>query len=241
MITEASRDPMGQAMLDYYHGQLNAEIRVLSNVAEEDVIVAKYLFRNVASMPDWEQRALDECEGRVLDIGAGAGSHTLALQARGHEVMAIDISPGAVEVMHARGVLQASHQSIWQFEGEQFDTLLMLMNGIGLVGDLNGFLRFLHHARTLLRPGGQILMDSSDIAYLFQYNDQALELLLKAQYYGIVEYQMIYQQSRSTRFQWLFIDPKKLREMALKAGYEVELLAEGDHFQYLARLTLTKN
>ncbi|MFK7922736.1 MAG: class I SAM-dependent methyltransferase [Bacteroidia bacterium] len=236
MITEPAQDPMGQAMLDYYHGELNAEVRVFSKIADEDIIAAKYLFRNSASMPAWEQRALDECEGRVLDVGAGAGSHALALQARGHEVVAMDISPGAVQVMNVRGVYQAIHGSIWDYEEGGFDTLLMLMNGIGLVGDLNGLLHFLHHARKLLVEGGQILLDSSDIAYLFNHNDKAIELLLRKQYYGIVEYQMAYKESRSTRFNWLFIDFAKLSEIAKQAAYRVELLEEGDHFQYIARL-----
>ncbi|MEM6349049.1 MAG: class I SAM-dependent methyltransferase [Bacteroidota bacterium] len=241
MITDPGQDPMGQAMLDYYHGHLNAEVRVFSNVAEEDIIAAKYLFRNSAGMPAWERRALDECEGRVLDIGAGAGSHALALQARGHEVVAMDISPGAVQVMKARGVHQAIHASIWDYEEGGFDTLLMLMNGIGLVGDLNGLLQFLHHARKLLVEGGQILLDSSDIAYLFAHNDKAIELLLQPQYYGIVEYQMAYEKTRSKRFKWLFIDFKKLKEIARKAAYHIELLEEGDHFQYIARLIPYKN
>ena len=135
MITDPNLDPLGQAMLAYYRGQLGAEITVLSNIAEDDFISAAYLFRNVDAMPDWETKALDACEGSGLDIGAGAGSHALALEAKGHEVVAMDISPGAVEVMQLRGVQQPLHANIWQYTERKFDTLLMLMNRIVLVGD----------------------------------------------------------------------------------------------------------
>ena len=236
MITDSQKDPMGRAMLDYYNGNLEAEIKVLSNVAEDDVISAAYLFRGSESMPAWERRALDACEGKVLDIGAGAGSHALALEARGHEVVGLDISPGAVAVMNKRGVRKAVHGDIWTYREEKFDTLLLLMNGIGLVGDISGLRRFLRMAPDLLHEGGQVIMDSSDIAYLFPHNENAFQLLLHPEYYGIVNYQMKYKGAKSRSFDWLYIDFGQLRKIAEAEEYKIEKLIDGNHFQYLARL-----
>lgn len=240
MITDPQRDPMGQAMLAYYQGELKAAITVLSNIAEDDTLSAAYLFRNVAGMPQWEQDALDACEGSVLDIGAGAGSHALALQARGHKVVGLDISPGAVEVMKLRGLKEVVHGDVWSYTDKRFDTLLLMMNGIGLVGTIERLKAFLRLAPKRLRSGGQILLDSSDIAYLFPHNEKAVELLLHPEYYGIVRYQMQYQTSKGKPFDWLYIDLNYLREIAEAEGYEVDLLTEGHHFQYLARLRPTK-
>lgn len=240
MITDPQQDPMGQAMLAYYRGQLKAEVKVLSNVAEDDVISAAYLFRSAAGMPNWELVALDACEGKVLDIGAGAGSHALILQARGHEVLGLDISPGAVEVMQLRGLKRTHHGDIWSFRGERFNTLLLMMNGVGVVGDIEGLRRFLQLARDLLTRDGQILLDSSDIAYLFPQHEHVFDRLLHPEYYGIVNYEMRYKAARSKPFDWLYIDIGYLRQIAIEEGYQISLLTEGDHFQYLARLRPVK-
>ncbi|MEO0471027.1 MAG: methyltransferase domain-containing protein [Bacteroidota bacterium] len=236
MITDPRHDPMGQAMLDYYHGSLDAVIRVLSDVADDDVIPARYLFRSITDMPLLEKRALDECRGKVLDIGAGAGSHSLALQSRGHEVVAMDISPGAVEVMHIRGVKDVLHRSVWEDAPGRFDTILMMMNGIGLVGNLSGLERFFHHISSFLQPGGHILLDSSDLMYLFPNQDEAINLLMNEEYHGIVNYKMVYQHVRGKAFDWIFLDYQRLAYHAKKCDFQCELLQKGGHFDYLARL-----
>ena len=236
MITDPRHDPMGQAILDYYHGSLDAVIRVLSDVADDDVIPARYLFRSTSDMPLLEQRALDECRGKVLDVGAGAGSHSLALQSRGHSVVAMDISPGGVDVMQARGVRTVLHRSIWEAPDEQFDTILMMMNGIGLVGNLAGLERFFHHIRSFLLPEGQILLDSSDLMYLFPNQDEAIHLLMNEEYHGIVNYKMVYKDVRGKPFDWIFLDYQRLAWHAQKCDFQCELLQKGGHFDYLARL-----
>lgn len=234
VITEKSRDPFGQAMRDYFRGQLSAMVRVFSDLAEEDYIPVKYLFRSYSLMPEWEKKALEECRGSVLDIGAGAGSHSLELQNMGLEVTALDISPGAVEIMQQRGLKNVTHGNIWEITGQTFDTLLMLMNGIGIVGDLKGLNRFLEFVRRLLKPGGQLLMDSSDIAYLFEGENTAPP---NPVYYGIISYQMAYKKTLGETFDWLYIDFPRLSRHARAHGFQCELLTNGPHFEYLARLT----
>ena len=138
-------------------------------------------------MPELEVLALQQCRGSVLDVGAGAGCHALALQRRGLQVTALDISEGAVEAMQRQGVRQVLRQDIFQLKGAAYDTLLMLMNGIGIAGTLEGLERFLEHAKTLLRPGGQILLESSDILYMYEEEDGSVMLDRNAGYYGEVK------------------------------------------------------
>ncbi|GAB4412014.1 MAG: class I SAM-dependent methyltransferase [Bacteroidia bacterium] len=236
MITDPQQDPLGTAALDYYRGHLKAEIRVISDLAINDVIPARYLFRSYEQMPAWERAALDACRGRVLDIGAGAGSHSLILQTRGHAVTALDVSPGAVELMRLRGVEDVVHGSIWDFAGGPYDTLLLMMNGIGVVGDLSGLNRFLEKARDWLAEGGQILLDSSDISFLYEH-DESWVHPPNDRYRGIIRYRMHYRTTASRPFDWLYIDLPRLELHARQFGYTCTCLLEGPHFEYLARLT----
>ncbi|TPE43234.1 class I SAM-dependent methyltransferase [Pontibacter mangrovi] len=229
-------DPIGTALLDYLAGEEEAEITVESNLTEDDVIPVYYLFRSEEEMPELETEALAACRGAVLDIGAGSGCHTLALQKRGQQVTALDISAGAVEAMQRQGVRQVSHKDIFDLKDASFDTLLMLMNGIGIAGTLEGLDRFLEHAKALLKPGGQILLESSDILYMYEEEDGSVLLDLNAGYYGEVKYNMKYKDQESGWFNWLFIDPSILEDYAVKHGFTFELLLEGEAGNYLARL-----
>ncbi|MFD2784620.1 class I SAM-dependent methyltransferase [Hymenobacter rubripertinctus] len=234
-------DTLGQALLAYQQGHLSATLAVHSSVADEEVLPAAYFFRSLWEMPEMERTALDECRGRILDLGAGAGCHALELQQRGFTVKAVDISMGAVEVMQQRGVREVACHDIFDpalARGEKFDTLLMLMNGIGLTGTLEGLECFLMHAKTLLNPGGQILATSSDISYLYEDEDGALVFDLNGPYYGQVTYSMQYAHQTGAEFPWIFTDPSLLQDYAQAAGYEVEFLEEDDQQQYLVRLTL---
>ncbi|TXK44886.1 class I SAM-dependent methyltransferase [Pontibacter qinzhouensis] len=233
-----SQDPVGAALLDKLEGISGAEIVVESNLTEDDVIPVDYLFRNERDMPAWELLALEASKGKVLDVGAAAGSHTLALQQKGFDVTAIDISEGAIEAMKTRGVKQALLQDIMTYQGTTFDTLLLLMNGIGIAGTLRDLPGFLKQARTLLQPQGQILLESSDILYMFEEEDGSVLLDLNAGYYGEVKYNMHYKNLETGWFNWLFIDAAILQDYAEEQGFSFELMYEGEDGNYLARLFL---
>lgn len=236
-------DLLGQALLDYQAGQPGAALEVECSVAADEKLPAAYFFRTLPEMPELERQALDECRGRVLDLGAGAGCHTLELQSRGFaHVRAVDHSPGAVQVMQARGVREASLREVLAPlppDEPPYDTVLLLMNGLGLAGTLAGLDKFLAHARTLLAPGGQILATSSDIAYLYQDEDGALVLNLNGPYYGEVEYTFHYKKQKGEPFAWLFVDAALLEDAARQAGFETEFLGEDANGQYLVRLSMT--
>lgn len=234
------KDPMGHAIADYYASGKSARLRVISPILDEDEIPVKTLFRTRDEMPALEQVALDEACGAILDVGAGAGCHSLALQQAGKQVTAIDISPLAVETMRERGVADARQQDFFTLDG-QYDTILMLMNGIGIVGTLDRMDAFFMQVEHLLAPGGQVLCDSSDICYLYEDEDGFIDLTGVEGYYGEMAYQMQYKDIKGEPFAWLFIDPDTLREHAEAHGFEMELVRVGDHYDYLARLVRKGN
>ncbi len=230
-------DPMGQAMLDYLREpDDSANIIVHCNIADDDVIPVPLLFRNWEGMGNVEQTAIEHCYGRLLDLGAGAGSHALELQKRGMEVVAADISPGAIETMKARGVNDIRLTDIAGLAGEQFDTILLMMNGIGLTGTLEGLKQWLAQVKPMLLPGGQIIFDTSDIEYLYMDDEGNSHIPEDMSYYGEVKYQMEYKESLSEEFPWLFIDSITLTDLAYDGGFDVELLDTGENFTYLVRL-----
>ncbi len=231
-------DPFGNALKDYLKDQKDRNIIIHSDIAEDDVMPVPYLFRAYAEMPKLEQTALDMCKGKVLDIGGGSGSHALYLQEKGIDVSVIDISEGAAEVMKARGVQNVILGDINAYDTEKYDTLLLLMNGIGLTGTLDGFKQFLMHCKNLLKPNGQIVFDSSDVMYMYEEEDGSVWINMMNEYHGEVEFSMEYNELKGEPFKWLYLDYEMMTQLAEQCGYKAELIAEGEHHDYLAKLTL---
>ena len=227
---------MGRAIAEYHHTKKAEKLRVFSPMFEEDEIPVTTLFRNYEDMPEIERAALNMAKGRTLDVGAGAGCHSLVLQQRGLDVTAIDISPLSVETMKERGIHKAKRQDFFTLEGK-FDTILMLMNGIGIVGSLERMPMFFTQLDKILAPGGVVLCDSSDISYVFETEDGIIELPEDTAYYGELSFQMQYKDTVSKPFPWLYIDADTLKEEAARNGYYAEVVAEGEHYDYLARIS----
>jgi len=228
---------MGRAIADYYKDGKAARLRVFSPMFDEDEIPVATLFRRLDEMPAIEREALNLATGHILDVGAGAGCHAMALQEMGKQVTAIDISPLAVETMGRRGVKEVREQDFFTLDGPGYDTILMLMNGIGIVGMLSRMPAFFMQLDKLLAPGGQLLCDSSDICYVFEDEDGFIDLTGIDGYYGELTYQMQYRSVKGEPFPWLFIDAETLREQAARHGFDVEVVLTGEHYDYLARIT----
>ncbi len=242
MVLEPEKDPFGAAALAYLKGEESATVEVYPDIGEPDVIPAAYLMREPDKWPELERIAISACRGKVLDIGAGGGSHALVLQQKGQTVHAIDISPGLVQAMQERGVKQASLCDIWAFSGKGYDTILMMMNGIGIVGNLAGLRSLLMHVKDMLVPGGQILLDSSDIAFVYQVQDVPVPYWEgEDEYYGAVSFYMRYGKVIGDTFPWLYIDFDLLEQIAGETGYATEHVYEDNHYHYLARLTRKEN
>lgn len=230
-------DPMGAAIRDYHRQGKSAQLKVLSSLFDDDEMPVAHLFRSYHEMPPLEQRALNEARGKVLDVGAGAGCHALALQERGLDVTAVDISPLSCETMKERGVANVECVNIFnQRFQERFDTLLLLMNGTGIAGKLSRLPQLLSRLKQLMNPGAQILIDSSDLRYVYEDENGVLDVDLDGAYYGEVDYQMTYRNIIGKSFDWLYADSVVLAECCRQCGLKCEILAQGNHYDYLARI-----
>ncbi len=236
-VIDVRRDPMGAAIADFYKNGIAGRLRVLSSMFDEDEIPVAHLFREEDEMGELELKALGLSKGRILDVGAGAGCHALALQDRGMEVTAIDVSPLSVEVMTKSGIDDARLVNLYdETLCEKFDTILMLMNGSGIIGKIANMPQFFARIDSLLAEGGQVLMDSSDLIYLFEDEDGGVDIDLAGDYYGEVDFTMQYKNIKGETFDWLYVDFETLAFHAAENGFEAELVMQGEHYDYLVRL-----
>lgn len=236
------KDLFGKAILDYQTKNNPKNLLTETSISEPDEMNVAYLFRNYNQMPKIEQKALQETKGKTLDVGCGAGSHSLYLQNNGIDVTAIDISKNAIEACKLRGIKKAYAQDVMNLQqSDKFDTILLLMNGAGMCGKLNKITTFLQQLKKLLTPNGQILLDSSDIIYMFDNdNDGGKWIPGNVDYYGEVIFTVHYKNETETPFNWLYIDYNTLTNAATSNGFNCELLTQGEHYDYLAKLTLKK-
>lgn len=229
-------DPIGKAILDFHKTAKPKDIVVSSDLTDDDIIPVEVLFRSYEEMPSIEKHALSLVKGKVLDIGAGAGPHAKYLIEKGYDVKAIDSSPGAVEYLTSQGIT-ATCQDILTLKNEHFDTLLLLMNGLGIAGKKNNLGNFLSHIKSLLNPQGQVLCDSSDVKFLYEEEDGSFWMDLNSEYYGDFNFQMHFDQTSSPVFNWLYVDYDTLHEAAVASGFQCRRLeVEENHF--LAQLVL---
>jgi SAM-dependent methyltransferase len=237
------KDLFGQAILDYQSNNSPEDIITATSISEADPMSVAYLFRDFKAMPEIEQLALTLAKGRVLDIGCGAGSHALYLQNKKQlDVTAVDISPNAIAACTNRGVKDAIVADVMELNSVvhgTFDTILLLMNGAGMCGKLQHISPFLQQLKSLLADGGQILFDSSDIIYMFDEDEDGGKWIPGTQdYYGEVIFYLQYKGMDEDPFHWMYIDYNTLQNAAVANGYRCELLKEGTHYDYLAKLTL---
>lgn len=241
-LLSTAKDPMGVAIADYFKGEKTGRLRVFSSLFDEDEIPVKELFRPLKRMSNIERKALELATGRILDVGAGSGCHSLALQDSGKEVHAIDISSLSVDVMKQRGVQHAYQVNLFdEHFGGAYNTILMLMNGSGIIGKLENLPSFFRRMKQLLSPGGFVLMDSSDLKYLFEEEDGSFLIDLAGGYYGEIDFHMQYKEIIGDPFDWLYIDFETLSLHAEANGFQAELITEGRHYDYLVKLSPKEN
>ncbi len=230
-------DIFGMCCKDYLSGDKDAKILVHSDLAETDSLAASYLFRSFRDMPIHEKKAMGLCRGKILDIGACAGAHSLYLQDLGYKVTSLDISHGCCEVMEKRGLKDVVCGDIFKFPKGNYDTILLLMNGIGVAGSIPNLPDLLEYLRTLLSPGGKIIFDSSDLQYLYTDSEEGLRIPLNMdRYYGEIIYNLQYKNNFSREFFWLFVDPYTIEAIASECGYKMHFVTKGPHYDYLACL-----
>ncbi|MEQ3691357.1 MAG: methyltransferase domain-containing protein [Flavobacterium sp.] len=245
------KDLFGKAILDYQTNNNPEDIITETSISEADEMSVAYLFRDFKEMPKLEQKALQLSKGKVLDVGCGAGSHALYLQnEKKLEVTAIDISTNAIEACKLRGLKNAKVLNVLDLDtdtstalsmtnqNDKYDTILLLMNGTGIFGKLDQISTYLKKLKSLLKEGGQILIDSSDIIYMFDQDEDGAYEVPATGYYGELTFSIQYKGETEETFDWLYLDYNTLQNACYANGLKCELIMEGKHYDYLARLTL---
>ena len=229
-------DPLGMAVKDYFENGKAAKLIVHSNDFDDDELPVPYLFRHYSQMPVIEQKAIELCAGKVLDVGACAGSHSLELQKKGLDVTALEISQFCCEVMRKRGVQKVVCHDFYTFGESGFDTIIMMMNGTCMAGSLQNLPVFLGKLYQLLVPGGKVIIDSSDLIYLYEDEDESYLIDLNEAYYGQMNYTLEYKKQKGEPFNCLYVDADTFAAFAESNGFSFEIVVEGKHFDYLAVL-----
>ncbi|MFV0522004.1 MAG: class I SAM-dependent methyltransferase [Mangrovibacterium sp.] len=226
-------DPIGEAVFNYHFKKDKALVYVHSVDFDTDEMQIPYFFRKYEDMPPLERYAMQSAKGRVLDIGACAGCHSVYLENKGCEVVALERSEKCVAVLQDRGVAEAIQADFYNFKSQPFDTILLLMNGVGIAGTLDNLPTFFSKLKTLLKPDGRIFMDSSDLIYLYENEDGSADINIAGKYYGELTYQTEYKRKKSKSFSWLYADYNLLKPYVDLAGFQVESVQWGEHYDYL--------
>ena len=230
-------DPIGQAILEFSENGFTENIIVHSDLCDDDIMPVPYLFRTFEEMPKIEQQALNLCKGEILEVGAGTGCHSNYLKSKGFSTLSIDTSQGSIDYLTAQN-LPAKKIAFLDYNEKKFDTILILMNGLGLAGKLENVNTFLQHAKSLLKEGGSIITDSTDIRYLYEDDEGGLWMDLNSQYPGEMEFKMDYKKHSSDWFPWVYLDFENLEHEAEKVDLKATKILEDDNFHYLTTLEI---
>lgn len=232
------KDLMGHAIWDYYYQENSEDLQTETSISELDDLPVSYLFRDYQEMNALEKKALDLSFGKVLDVGSGAGSHSLYLQnERKLEVTALDISPKSIEICKARGVKNAICEDLLQFSKKNFDTVLLLMNGTGIFQSLEHIDQYLQKLKSLVAENGQILIDSTNILYMYDQDEDGGVLVPATGYYGELDFYLHYKGESEEPMKWLYLDFDTLENAAIANGFKIQKIEQLED-SYLAQLTL---
>ena len=225
-------NPFVESLMDYVECNNGNPLILHNTYGDPEEMSVEVFFREEEDLSTLEKMALHACTGDILDLGAGAGALSLILQDMGKSVTAIENDSGCTLLMQALGVKSVLKEDFWQYEG-QYDTLLAMMNGLGLAGTLDAVPKFLKKCMSLLKSGGQLIFDSSDISYLYagKAKDAAFD------YYGEVRYQYEYKDQTDDWFDWVYVDQETLYNICRSLNLNLEVLYTDEYQQYLGKVT----
>jgi len=227
------KDLFGRALYDYWHNREPEDMITWTDLTAKEVLPVSYLFRSFDEMPEPEQKALQIARGKILDVGAGSGIHSLWLQEQGKDVTALELSPVSAQLMRERGLKNVIQADFFEFSEQKFDTIMFLMNGIGIVEKAIYTDKLFQKLDELLLPGGQALIHSSDLKYL--YETAGGYLMPKEGYYGDVLFYLTYK-GETESFDWTYIDEQTLKNFARQHGFKAEKIAESEYGDFLLRV-----
>lgn len=225
------KDVHGEAIFDFYKGDHSVTLKTYNSYGDPEEMPVEVFFRDHQDFTELENEAITCCEGKILDVGAGAGAHALFMQAFDMDVVALENSSGCIETLKHSGMKKIIKEDFFAHQAK-YDTLLFLMNGLGLAGKLENLPYFFRHCEKLLNSGGQIILDSSDISYLYQEG-----VTRPDHYFGEIQYQYEYKNKKGDWFDWLYMDAELLIKETKHLGLQTEILQTDEFDQYLARIT----
>lgn len=237
-----NNDAFGKHLLAQYEAKLKGEPTVAEIVERDDNYVdygstAGMYFSDYEDWSEIEQQAVDQTKGRVVDIGCGAGRHSLYLQEKGFDITAIDNSAGAIEVCKLRGlekVFVYSIDEIDKFEPNSFDTILMLGNNFGLFGDPENAKILLKKMHKITPPNAQIIAQTlnpymtDDKAHL-KYQKQNKKLGRMA---GQIRLRVRYFQYIGEWFDYLFVSPEEMTGIIENSDWQIRELTHPENSTY---------
>jgi SAM-dependent methyltransferase len=221
-------EPFGQALLAYWQGNKAAMLILEFKSGPKKSLPVSEFFRTYGDYFSTE-KVFEYCRGQILDVGAGTGVHAIELERRGYQVTAIDICPQAVHIMKERGIKDARQQDFLQFDGERFDTIVMLGHNIGMCETLKGIKGLLRRCERLLRPGGQLLVNSAK-------EPGSANFPSPRGYPGELEFRLLHEGNVGPWMRWLHLDFETLTSHALECGWSIEKLIGTEEGGFLARL-----
>lgn len=232
-------EPYGLALKDYWEGNKLAKVIIHRDDGRLDDYIVSQCFRKPEEFSELEKKALKSCFGKVLDIGAGVGPHSLELQKRRLEIYSIDISKEACEIMENRGLKNVFCSDVYSLQEDNFDTILLMGRAIGFVGDLAGMVKFLRHCETILSSNGLILLNSLDVRVTekpdhLAYQERSKKL---GRYFGVVGLQFEYNGQYGQPFKLLHIDPDMLKNITEDLKWKFKILHQEESGDYLARIS----
>lgn len=227
------KDIFGQALLDYHYKIFEPSLLLHNDYGSPETIPPEQFFGDEDEFSELECVALDQVSGRVLDIGSATGRHALYLQNLGYDITAMDISECCGTIMKETGLNRVVIDDVYTYRDQKFDTIIMLMNGIGIAGNIEGLKKLFLHLKSMLQPGGQLLVDSSDISYLYDDIPKPPD-----KYFGELTFQYEYKNMKSDPVHWLYIDQKKLITIANSMGWSCHIIFEDETDAYLAILKM---
>jgi SAM-dependent methyltransferase len=226
-----AHDILGSAIESYFLRTDDTPVRVFINKNEEPEMVPSIFFRPYKNMLKYEKIALKESQGKVLDLGCGAGCHALYLQGKGIDVTAVEISKKSVKVAQKRGVVKVINEDWRNLSLKNFDTILVLMNGMGLAESPTELKIMFRKLKSFLSKSGSILIDSTDVTYA-----KADWPMLDSEYFGKVQFELKYK-GKTQCFPWLFVDFETAVQTAKSVRLNVEVLERARNGHFLLRLS----
>jgi len=229
---ESEEDAFGHALLDCYKGENVNEV-VERDDGFVDSMSTRGYFSDYEAWSPIEQKAMQFVKGRVLDIGCGAGRHSLHLQRKGFDVLGIDISPLAIKVCRERGLRKLKLMSIESvdFKPNSFGTILMMGNNFGLFGNLGKAKGLLKKFHRLTSKDALIIASSRDPyrtdnpAHL-QYHKMNRK---KGRMSGQVKIRIRYQKYKGRWFDYLMVSKEEMTQILSNTGWRIkEFLDTGD-------------